>query len=259
MPINVFGNRSSSLDNGKKIDTSLFVEKLYLRSNYIESNIEEDIDLKNQFRIKNLPDPISKREAVSKIYIDNEFNDHSILKNTAHIDLNDRNITNAKVIQVIQWPEIDSPLTAKLYVDNSIDETSLVRNNKDNDFNIFNLTKINSITLETQAVNENQVITKACVDQFHQDNEQSRRDLGIDFYDESSDLVGNNQDNDLIDKRLTNLDSLTVIGNPSSGYELANKKYVDESLGSGNVLTFNKTLENYFKVSVGNDTYKLTK
>ena len=43
MPINVFGN-SNSNDNGRKIDTSLFVQKPYLRTNYIESNIEEDID-----------------------------------------------------------------------------------------------------------------------------------------------------------------------------------------------------------------------
>ena len=49
MAINVFGN-SNSKDNGNKINTSLFVQKPYLRSNYIESNIEEDIDLKNQFR-----------------------------------------------------------------------------------------------------------------------------------------------------------------------------------------------------------------
>ena len=61
MPINVFNNSSSNNDN--KIDTSLFVQKPYLRTNYIESNIEEDIDLKNQYRIKNLPDPISIREA----------------------------------------------------------------------------------------------------------------------------------------------------------------------------------------------------
>ena len=81
MPINVFCNSSSSYDNGKKIDTSLFVQKPYLRTNYIESNIEEDIDFKNQYRIKNLPDPISIREAASKNYVDNIF------KND--IDLND--------------------------------------------------------------------------------------------------------------------------------------------------------------------------
>ena len=52
MPINVFGN-SNSNNPDNKIDTSLFVQKLYLRHNYIEVKIEEDIDLKNQFRIKN--------------------------------------------------------------------------------------------------------------------------------------------------------------------------------------------------------------
>ena len=132
MPINVFGNSSNNSDN--KIETSLIVQKPYLRSNFIESNIEEDIDLRNQFRIKKLPDPISTREAASKNYVDNLFNDPSIIKNTGHIDLNERNITNARFIQVNQLPQIDSHLTAKLYVDNAIDEPSLVRNNEDNDF-----------------------------------------------------------------------------------------------------------------------------
>ena len=78
MPINVFGN--SSLDNTNKIDTSLFVQKPYLRSNSLESNIEEYIDLRNQFRNKNLPDPISRREAASKNYVDTLFNVTSIIK-----------------------------------------------------------------------------------------------------------------------------------------------------------------------------------
>ena len=124
MPINVFGNSSNNSDD--KIDTSLFVQKPYLGTNYIEANIEEDIDLKNQFRIKNIPDPISVREACSKNYFDNLFNDPSIVKNNALIDLNDRNITNARFVQVNQWPQIDSHLTPKLYVDIAIDEESLV-------------------------------------------------------------------------------------------------------------------------------------
>ena len=78
MPINVFENSSNNSDH--KIDTNLFVQKPYLRQNYIESNIEEDIDLKNPFKIKNLPDPISIREAASKNYVDNLFNDPSIVK-----------------------------------------------------------------------------------------------------------------------------------------------------------------------------------
>ena len=52
MLINVFRN-SNANDNKNKIDTSLFVQKPYLRTNYIEASIEEDIDLKNQYRVKN--------------------------------------------------------------------------------------------------------------------------------------------------------------------------------------------------------------
>ena len=125
--------------------------------------------------------------------------------------------------QVNQLPQIDSHLTAKLYVDNSILEPSSVRNSQDNDFNNINLTNINSITLNSQAFNDNEVIIKAHKDQFHQENERSRRDLGLDFYDESNELMKNNQDNDLNDKNLTNLDSLTVNRNPSSDNEISTK------------------------------------
>ena len=58
-----------------------------------------------------------------------------------------------------------------MYVDNAIDESSSVRNNQDNSFNEFTPTKTNSITLNTQAVNDKRVITKTYVDQFHQENE----------------------------------------------------------------------------------------
>ena len=44
-------------------------------------------------------------------------------------------------------------------VHDAIDESTLVRNNQDNDFNNFILTNINSTTLSTQAINDNQVIT----------------------------------------------------------------------------------------------------
>ena len=46
--------------------------------------------MKNQFRIKNSPDPISKRdEAASKNCVDNKFNDPSVIKNIDHFDFND--------------------------------------------------------------------------------------------------------------------------------------------------------------------------
>ena len=181
------------------------------------------------------------------------------MKNTAHIDLNDRNITNARFVQVNQLPQIDSHLTAKLCVDNSIDETTLVRNNEDNDFGNFNLTIIKSITLNNQAETDNEIITKAYVDQFHQQYEQSRQDVGLDFHDESSDLVKNNQDNDFNDNKLTNIDSITVNRNPCSDNKVSTKKYFNDSIREGTIVRFNQTLQNYLKVSVGNDTYNLTK
>ena len=76
-----------------------------------------------------------------------------------------------------------------MYVDNFLNEPSLVWNNQDNDFINYNLTNINGDTLDTQALSDNQVITRSYVDQFYQENKQSRWGSGIDFYDESSDLV----------------------------------------------------------------------
>ena len=130
MPLIAFGN-SNSNNSDNKIDTSLFVKKPYLRTNFIEANEEEDIDFKKQYKIENLPDPTNTQDACSKTYFDIIFNDPSLLKNTALMDKNDRNFANARFIQVNQLPKIDSHLTAKLYVDNaisdSVDESSLLR------------------------------------------------------------------------------------------------------------------------------------
>ena len=192
------------------------VQKPYLRTTYIEANIEAAIDMKSQYRITNLPDPITIREATSKNYFDKFFNDPSIIKNNGHIDLNDRDITNARFIQVNQLPQTDSHLCAKLYVDNvisdSVDESSLLRLDPDEKLDLDNQ---DSIILNSALTSPKKIIeipTKAYIDSLHEENERSRRDLGLDFYDESSTLV-----------------------------------------------RFIQTLQNYLKVSVGNDINNLTK
>ena len=75
--MNVFGNSNS---NNNKFDTSLYVQKPFLRTSFLESNLEEDIHLKNEYRIKKLPDPVSIREGASRKYVDNKFIDPCLKK-----------------------------------------------------------------------------------------------------------------------------------------------------------------------------------
>ena len=93
--------------------------------------------------------------------------------------------------------------------------------------------------MNTQAVNDSEVITIAYVDQFHNDNERNRRDLVFSFYNEEVGLVKNNQDNDLNDNKLTNIDSKTVNRNPTSDNELSNKKHIDDELDKNTIVSFN--------------------
>ena len=305
MPINVFGNSSNNSDN--KIDTSLFVQKPYLRHNYIESNIEEDIDLKNEYRNKNIPDPISTTEACSKKYVDNLFNDPSIVKNNAHIDLNDRNITNCRFLSVNQLPQIDSHLTAKLYVDkaisDSIEESSLLR--LDPDEKLTQDTIILNSTLSTpKTILE--IPTKNYVDSKFNDSSIIKNIDNVDFNDKDIDNVGWIKvnkwprdgehltpklyvDNAIHESSLLRLhrdeklkldeqDSIlldSILIPPNTIIELPTKSYVDSLHGenersrrdlgidyydeSSTLVRFNQTLQNYLKVSVGNDTYNLTK
>ena len=114
MSINILGN-SNSKNSDKKTDLSLSVQKPYLRAIaiYIDANIEEDIDLKNQYRIKKTPDPISKQDACSKNYVDNRFTDPSIIKNTGHVDFMDKDLDNNRFIEVNSFPTIEERLTPR--------------------------------------------------------------------------------------------------------------------------------------------------
>ena len=166
---------------------------------------------------KNLNSTITSPKTIleipTKIYVDNNFNDPSIIKNTDHVDFNDKILDNVHSIKVNSYPTLEEHLTPKIYVDNAIsyivDEASLLRLDPDE-----KLTQ-NSILLNSSLTSPVTIIelpTKSYIDSLYGENERSRRNLGLDFYDESSTLV-----------------------------------------------RFNQTLQNYLKVSVGNDTYNLTK
>ena len=65
-----------------------------------------------------------------------------------------------KIVNFNYQPAVNEHLTPKVYVDNAIDESSLVRNIQDNNLNNLNTTNMNSFASNTQAVNDNQVVTK---------------------------------------------------------------------------------------------------
>ena len=124
MPINVFGN-SNSNDNNNKVDTSRYVEKAYLRSNYIETDIDHDINLKHQYKIINIPEPISDKDGVNKMYIDNKI-----------VDIIKRNIQNDDYISFLDNDNNEYKL--KRYHEDKLltDETLFQLRNLENRTNI---------------------------------------------------------------------------------------------------------------------------
>ena len=79
----------------------------------MKANFEGDINMKNQFRIKNSPDPISIREAASKNYVVNKFNDHNVLENIDLFDLNDKSLNNVQFIKVNSLATLEEQPTPK--------------------------------------------------------------------------------------------------------------------------------------------------
>ena len=192
MPINVFGN-SNSNNSDNKTDTSLSLQKPYLTTNYIEANIEKDIDLKGQYRIKNLPDPITIREAASKNYVDNKFNEPSIIKNTTHIDFNDKNLDNIHSVKVNSFPTLEEQLTPKYYVDNAISDgvdesTLLLRLDADEKLKLDAQDSIvrNSTSLSPKTKKD--VPTKSYDDSLHESG-RNKRDLSSVFNDQTINLI----------------------------------------------------------------------
>ena len=62
MTISKFGVSAST----SSLSNTNFASKAYVRTNYLESEVEEDIGMENKFKIKNVPDPIEEGDAVNK-------------------------------------------------------------------------------------------------------------------------------------------------------------------------------------------------
>ena len=55
------------------------------------------------------------------------------------------------------------------------------------------------------------------------------------------------------------MDGFAVIRDQSLDGEPANKEYIDKLIVEGTVVSFNQALQNWLKISVGNEVYNLTK
>ena len=218
MAINVFGNSSSSHDNGNKIDTSLFVQKHFLRGNYLEADIEEDFDKKNQNRFKNLPDPISIKDACIKNNVINLFNDPSILKNTADVDFNDKNLDKVHSIKVSSFSALEEQLTPKTYVDQAIsegidDSSSLLRLDPNEKLKLDERGFILLISTLTSPETVIELRTKSYVD----------------FKIEDFSRIKNNTHVDFNEKNLDNVIFVKVNSMPAVREHLTPKYYVDQA------------------------------
>ena len=60
----------------------------------------------NHYQTKNLPDPMSIREAASKLYIDSNFTEPNLMKFSAHVDFNDKNLDKVRLLKVNSLPAV---------------------------------------------------------------------------------------------------------------------------------------------------------
>ena len=68
-------------------------QRVILEINYIESETEENINMRNQYYIKNLPNPIDLDDAVNKRYTNSnylkitDYDNSSIVRNNVQIQI----------------------------------------------------------------------------------------------------------------------------------------------------------------------------
>ena len=84
---------------------------------------------------------------------------------------------------------------------------------------------------------DNNLVTLGYIKSLHEDNERNRRDLGINFYDESDDLVKNNQTNHFNDNIILNVQSIEINDECTSDIHAANKIYVDNIITHESLIT----------------------
>ena len=95
--------------------------------------MEEDINMKNQYYIKNLPTPIDLDDSISKRFVEtnylkiSDFDANSIVRNDRNMNFNSITFTGLDSIYVNRDPIYDTELTTKKYSDTLFDDESIVK------------------------------------------------------------------------------------------------------------------------------------
>lgn len=70
MTVNKFGEGLNAYGDNSRIDTTNFSTKTYVHKTFIENQIDENIDLNNDFKIINSKEPENKNDLTTKDYVD---------------------------------------------------------------------------------------------------------------------------------------------------------------------------------------------
>ena len=163
-------------------------------------------------------------ETPTKSYVDSSWHDPSIIRNTTHVDFNDKDLDNVRFNKVNSLPAVREHLSPKFYVDaafyHRVHEPSLLRVDPNENLKPNEQESIAHNSTLTTRKTITEIPTESYVESFHE-IDKNRRDLST---------VIKDQDNEFNNIKLTILGSVSVNRNPSSDSEVSNKKYVDKSI-----------------------------
>ena len=250
-PINGYGSRAETSG----------VTKAYIRSNYIESEIEENIDLKNYFRIKNVPNPENEFDSVSRKYVDlrsesiARYVDEKSASVERYVDEKSMSIQkeclDAQSAMERSIDEISS--TASRYVDenfvsiSNLENNTIVRNNQENNMNNNSIKNIEQIELNKAPINANHAVRFSDLLNI----------FGVDAQEEvllkESTLVRNNQENNMNNNSLINLNKITVTEPAIEDNDVPNIKQVNTLI---NNMSYLLTERLQFTNKTGNDLWR---
>ena len=110
----------------------------------------------------------------TKSYVDNKFNDPSIIKNNTHVDFNDKNLDNVRFVKINSIPAVREHLTPKNYVDQTISfhvhDLSLLRLDPDENLKIDEKNSLVFTSVIASPETKMELPTKSYVDRLHEIN-----------------------------------------------------------------------------------------